>query len=138
MPEASGRFRIRSLTMSVYLPTFLFAVGQGAVIPIVPLFARELGASVALAGTIVAVRGLGIMLFDVPAGMLITRVGERNAMLIGTAVLALVAVGAALSPGPVFFAALMFVMGCAWSIWMLARLSYATDQSPLEQRGRVL
>jgi MFS family permease len=124
--------------MSVYLPTFLFAVGQGAVIPIVPLFARELGASVAVAGTIVAVRGLGIMFFDVPAGVLITRVGERGAMLIGTGALAIVAVGAALSPGPIFFAALMFVMGCAWSIWMLARLSYATEQSPLEQRGRVL
>ncbi len=122
----------------MYLPTFLFAVGQGAVIPIVPLFARELGASVAVAGTIVAVRGLGIMFFDVPAGVLITRLGERGAILVGTGGLAIVAVGAALSPGPIFFAALMFVMGCAWSIWMLARLSYATDQSPLEQRGRVL
>lgn len=139
MPSTSGAsFRIRSLTWSVYLPTFLFAVGQGAVIPIVPLFARELGASVAFAGTIVAVRGLGIMFFDVPAGILITRFGERGAMLIGTGALALVAIGAALSPGPLFFAALMFVMGCAWSIWMLARLSYATEQSPLEQRGRVL
>jgi MFS family permease len=139
MPPVRGSsFRIRSLTMSVYLPTFLFAVGQGAVIPIVPLFARELGASVAFAGTIVAVRGLGIMFFDVPAGVLITRFGERGAMLIGTGALAIVAVGAALSPGPVVFAALMFVMGCAWSIWMLARLSYATEQSPLEQRGRVL
>jgi MFS family permease len=134
----SPSFRIRSLTLSVYLPTFLFAVGQGAVIPIVPLFARELGASVALAGTIVAVRGLGIMFFDVPAGVLITRFGERGAMLVGTVALAVVAVGAALSPGPFLFAALMFVMGCAWSIWLLARLSYATDHAPLEHRGRVL
>ncbi|MGH2609196.1 MAG: MFS transporter, partial [Tepidiformaceae bacterium] len=139
MPNALGQpFRIRSLTWSVYLPTFLFAVGQGAVIPIVPLFARELGASVAVAGTIVAVRGLGIMFFDVPAGVLITRLGERGAMLVGTGALAVVAVGAAFSPGPLAFAALMFVMGCAWSIWMLARLSYATEQAPLEHRGRVL
>ncbi|MEX0782621.1 MAG: MFS transporter [Dehalococcoidia bacterium] len=137
-PDPGPTFRIRSLTLSVYLPTFLFAVGQGAVIPIVPLFARELGASVAVAGTIVAVRGLGIMFFDVPAGVLITRLGERGAMLIGTVALAVVAVGAAFSPGPIAFAALMFVMGCAWSIWMLARLSYATEHAPLEQRGRVL
>ncbi|MEX1103947.1 MAG: MFS transporter, partial [Dehalococcoidia bacterium] len=137
-PDPGPTFRIRSLTLSVYLPTFLFAVGQGAVIPIVPLFARELGASVAVAGTIVAVRGLGIMFFDVPAGVLITRLGERGAMLIGTVALAVVAVGAAFSPGPIAFAALMFVMGCAWSIWMFARLSYATEHAPLEQRGRVL
>lgn len=131
-------FRIRSLALSVYLPTFLFAVGQGAVIPIVPLFARELGASVAFAATIVTLRGLGILSFDVPAGMLVSRFGERNAILLGTAVLAVVAVGAGLSQSPAMYAALMFVMGCAWSIWMLARLAYASEASPVEQRGRVL
>lgn len=141
MPVADSRgqpFRIRSLTLSVYLPTLLFAVGQGAVIPIVPLFARELGASVAFAAMIVTLRGLGILSFDVPAGMLVTRFGERNAILIGTAVLAVVAVGAGLSQSAAMYAALMFVMGCAWSIWMLARLSYASEASPIEQRGRVL
>ena len=131
-------FRIRSLTLSVYLPTFLFAVGQGAVIPIVPLFARELGASVAFAAMIVTLRGLGILSFDVPAGMLVTRFGERGAILLGTAALALVAIGAGLSQSPAVYAALMFVMGCAWSVWMLARLSYASEASPIEQRGRVL
>jgi MFS family permease len=131
-------FRLRSIALSVYLPTFLFAVGQGAVVPIIPLFARDLGASVALAGVIVAVRGVGTMVFDVPAGVMVARLGERGAMLVGTAGLALVALGAGLSRSPIIFAALMFVMGCGWSIWLLGRLSYATDVSPLEQRGRVL
>ncbi len=139
MTDTPGQpFRIRSLSLPVYLPTFLFAVGQGAVIPIVPLFARELGASVAFAATIVTLRGLGILSFDVPAGMLVTRFGERNAILIGTAVLSIVAVGAGLSQSAAMYGALMFVMGCAWSIWMLARLSYASEASPIAQRGRVL
>ncbi|HEX6031543.1 MAG TPA: MFS transporter [Tepidiformaceae bacterium] len=131
-------FRLRSIALSVYLPTLLFAVGQGAVVPIIPLFARDLGASVALAGVIVAVRGVGTMVFDVPAGMMVARLGERGAMLVGTAGLALVALGAGLSRSPIVFAVLMFVMGCGWSIWLLGRLSYATDVSPLDQRGRVL
>lgn len=137
-PEGVPVFRIRSLFASVYLPTFLFAVGQGAVIPILPLYALELGASVAFAGVLVALRGIGTMVFDIPAGVLVTRLGERGAMLVGTVALAIVAVGAGLTSSPYVLAPLVFIMGCSWAIWMLARLSYATDASPIEQRGRVL
>jgi MFS family permease len=133
-----AHFRIRSLTVPVYLPTFLFAIGQGAVIPVMPLYAIELGASPAFAGFLVALRGIGTMAFDIPAGMMVSRLGERWAMLIATLVLFLVAIGIALAPAPIFLAPLVFVMGGTWAIWMLARLSYATDVSPLDQRGRVL
>ena len=137
-PEGAPVFRIRSLFASVYLPAFLFAVGQGAVIPVLPLYALELGASVGFAGVLVALRGIGTMVFDIPAGILVTRLGERGAMLVGTIALAIVAVGAGLTTSPYVLAPLVFVMGCSWAIWMLARLPYATDSSPIEQRGRVL
>jgi len=138
LSPAEKPFQIRSLAISVYLPSFLFAVGQGAVIIAIPLFALDLGASVALAGAIVAVRGIGMLVFDVPAGMLVGRFGERGAMVIGTIALSAVAVGATFSPTALVFAPLVFVMGCAWSIWMLARLSYASEAAPPELRGRVL
>ncbi|MSQ30493.1 MAG: MFS transporter [Dehalococcoidia bacterium] len=131
-------FRLRDLGMSVYLPTFLFAVGQGAVIPFTPLYAMDLGASVALASLIVALRGFGMMLFDIPAGILVGSVGERWAMVIGTAILLTVAVGAALTQSPWVFAGLMVIMGFAWAIWQLARLTYVSEQVPLEVRGRAL
>jgi MFS family permease len=54
------------------------------VIPFTPLLARDLGASVAFASFIVALRGIGMMLFDIPAGMLVGAVGERNAMVVGS------------------------------------------------------
>jgi MFS family permease len=131
-------FRIRSLGMSVYLPALLFAIGQGAVIPVIPLYAMDLGASVAVAGLIVSLRGFGTMFFDIPAGILVSRFGERWAMVIGTAALASVAVGAALSQSLWVFAGLIFVMGCAWSLWLLARLSYVSERAPAEVRGRAL
>jgi MFS family permease len=131
-------FRIRSLGLSVYVPTFLFAVGQGAVIPIIPLYAKDLGASIAMASFVVALRGIGTMAFDIPAGMLVGAVGERYAMVVGTVALAFVAVGAALTQSPIVFAALIFVMGCSWAIWMLARLSYVSAQAPAQMRGRAL
>ena len=137
-PPAPAPFRIRDLGLSVYLPTFLFAVGQGAVIPFTPLLAKELGASVALASLIVALRGFGMVVFDIPAGILVGAVGERYAMVIGTVVLVVVAVGSALTTSPIVFAALMFTMGFSWAIWQLARLSYVSEQAPPEMRGRAL
>ncbi|MCK9485202.1 MAG: MFS transporter [Dehalococcoidia bacterium] len=131
-------FRLRSLGLSVYVPTFLFAVGQGAIIPTIPQFADSLGASVAMAAMIVGLRGVGTMLFDIPAGVLVGKFGDRYAMVIGTFALAVVAIGASFSRSPLVFAVLVFVMGCAWSIWLLARLSYVTEQAPVEVRGRAL
>lgn len=129
---------VRSLATSVYLPTLIFAVGQGAVVPVVALAARDVGASVALAGLAVALRGIGVMAFDVPAGKLVARIGERRAMLVATGILVASLVGAVASPSPLPFAASMFVMGCGWSIWLLARLTYVSDVIPAHLRGRAL
>ncbi len=137
-PSRPGEFRLRSLMWSVYLPTLLFAIGQGAVIPIIPLFAKDLGASVALASAIVALRGFGTMGFDIPAGLLVGRIGERGAMVAATMLLGVVAIGAALSQSVWLYAALVVGMGAAWSIWLLARLSFVTEVAPVEQRGRAL
>lgn len=131
-------FRIRSLTGSVYLPNLLFAIGQGAAIPVIALVALDLGAGPALAGAIVALRGIGTLVFDIPAGLVVARIGERWSMLLATASLGLVAVGIALGPSVEVFAVLVFLLGCSWSVWALARLTFATEATPLRQRGRVM
>jgi MFS family permease len=129
---------LRSLGLTVYAPSFIFSVGQGAVIPIVALAAKDLGASVAMAGLTVALRGIGTMVFDVPAGSMVGRLGERKAMLVATAMLVASLIGCVLAPNVAVFAASMFVMGCAWSVWLLARLAYVSDVMPLHLRGRAL
>lgn len=129
---------LRSLGSTVYLPTFLFATGQGAVLPIVALVAKDLGASVAIAGLVVAVRGIGTMLFDIPAGTLVSRYGERRAMAIATLMMMVSLVGCVLSQSVVVFAGFMLLMGCSWSVWLLARLAYVSDVMPLHLRGRAL
>lgn len=138
MAQAEAPFRIRSLGLSVYLPTVLFAIGQGAAIPVIPLFAKDLGASVAFAATIVGLRGWGTMVFDLPAGALIARFGERRSMLFGTIALAVTPFVILVSHSPLVFAALVFVMGCSFAVWQLARLAYVTERAPLEVRGRAL
>jgi MFS family permease len=129
---------LRSLVAPVYVPTILFAVGQGAVIPVVALTAEDLGASVAVAGVAVAVRGIGTMVFDIPAGNLIERFGERRAMTIGTLVLIAALAGCIVSPNTWAFMACMFALGCGWAMWLLARLTYVSDVMPIRLRGRAL
>jgi MFS family permease len=131
-------FRLRSLVFSVYFPTIFFSIGQGAVIPAIPLFARELGASVAVAAFIVALRGIGQLIGDVPAGLAVSKWGDKGAMVAGTALIGVVAIGASLSPTPLMLGALVLVMGIGWSFWQIARLAYVSEAAPLEQRGRAL
>jgi MFS family permease len=136
--RAEEPFRVSSLTGSVYLPGVLYAIGQGAATPMIALVALELGASPAVAGAIVALRGIGTLFFDIPAGSLVGKVGERRAMLIATGALTLIALGIGLGPTLPVYAVLVFLMGGAWSVWALARLAFATEVTPPRHRGRVM
>ena len=131
-------FRVRSLTASVYVPNFLFAVGQGAAIPVIALLALDLGASPAVAGGIVALRGIGTMIFDLPSGLIVARFGERRAMVMATGLLGVIALGIGLRPSLLVYAGLILLLGFAWSVWALARLTYATEAAPPRHRGRVM
>lgn len=136
--EAARESGLASLGIPVYLPSFLLSIGQGAVIPIVALMAVELGAPVAVAAFVVALRGLGTMAFDIPSGLLVERFGDQRCMQGSVLLLVAALVGCALSRDLVVFAGLVFLGGCAWSVWLLARQSYVTGVMPPRLRGRAL
>lgn len=129
---------IRSLTLAIYVPSALLGIGMGAIIPIVALTARDLGASVGVAGLIVGMRSVGTLLFDLPAGRLVGRMGERRAMVVAVCLLLVSLVGAVASSSVLAFAASVTLLGCAWAIWLLARQAYVTEVIPQERRGRAL
>ncbi len=83
-------FPLRTVVIGTFLPTILFELGVGAMLPVIASSATALGASLATAGLVVTLMPLGQILADVPAGALAARVGDRPAM-----------VGAARSPPPV-------------------------------------
>jgi hypothetical protein len=56
---------LRSVAPSVYLPSLLYGIGQGAIAPVIALSALELGASVGVASLVVGAVGLGQLLADV-------------------------------------------------------------------------
>lgn len=129
---------IRSLWFTVYFPAFLFATGQGAIVPQVALTARSLGATVGIAGLAVAMRGVGTMVFDIPSGVIVARFGERRAMFGATGLLVVSLIGSVTATSAWVFLLWMFVLGCGWSIWLLTRLTYISEAMPPHLRGRAL
>ena len=59
------------------------AVSQEALTILLPLYMLDMGASPAFAALVVGLRGIGVLLFDVPAGMLVARFGDKPVLLGG-------------------------------------------------------
>ncbi len=135
-PEDDAAFGLRSLVASLYAPGAMYAVGQGAIIPVIALMARHVGASVPIAGAMVGLRGFGTMLGDVPAGALVARIGDRRAVLAATVVQVASSVVAATATTTAVLAIAVAVSGFGWAMWGVARLSYATGVLPAGRRGQ--
>lgn len=131
-------FQLRSLIGPVYLPNFLYAVGAGLVLPVTPLFAKELGASVGAISLIVTFGAIGGISANVPAGVLSDRYGVRATMSAGLAATALSAVAIGATRGVALLAALLFVTAAAQAIFNVARLAYVARVVPIAQRGRAI
>ncbi len=138
-PAPVAQFSIKSLIWTVYGPSFLLAFGQGVLLPVLPIFAKdELGASVAMVGVAVAARELGTMAFDVPAGLLVSRFGTKRAMLVGTGLFAATAVGSALSRDLGSLIAMRVVAGFGIALWSISRHAFIAQAVPVRHRGRAL
>ena len=64
----------------IYGPTVLFALGEGAVIPLIPIIAAQLGADVATAALVASALVVGQLCGNIPAGWAVARIGERLTM----------------------------------------------------------
>lgn len=127
-----------SLCLPIYLPTFLLSFGQGALIPTLPLYAKSFNVSFSLIGLAVAMHEVGILIADVPAGILLDRVGRKLSMLIGSVVLGLSMLGIGLAHSFYELAIYQLIGGMGGALWAVARYTYMTDAIPLAVRGRSL
>jgi len=130
--------RWRDIAITAYGPTILLAVGQGAILPLVALSARALGASVGMAAFIVALIGLGQLLGDLPAGALAARMGEKRALIAACGLDAVALLGAFLAQTVLLLAIAIAVTGVAGAVFNLARQAYLTEAIPIPMRARAL
>lgn len=131
-------FRWRSVILVALLPTALFSIGEGAIIPVLPVVAGDVGATLAVAGLIGAALLVGELLGDIPSGLVVARVGERTAMLAAAVLAAAGTLTAMLAPNPVVLGIGVLVLGMATAVFALARHALLTTFVPIEYRARAL
>ena len=126
------------IILPVYAPTLLIAIGGGMIAPILPLYAVSFGASYALVGVVLGSRGLGTILGDLPAGVLLRSLGQRRLMLIGLSCIALC--GLAMSTAQALWMLVLYGLleGIGGAMWNISRHAYLTDAAPVGQRGRAI
>lgn len=138
MTDSSQPYRLGSAALPVYLPSLLFATGEGAIIPIIPIDASRLGASLGLAGFIAALLTVGELLGDVPSGWIVARIGERPAMIASAAAALLGLAICLVASVPGVLATGVLLIGLATSSFALARQAFMTSFVPLSHRARAL
>jgi MFS family permease len=130
--------RWRDIAITAYGPTILVAIGQGAILPLVALSARDIGAGVGTASFIVALIGIGQLVGDLPAGALAGRMGEKRALIAACILDAVALLGAFLATSVALLAVAITVTGVAGAVFGLARQAYLTDAIPIRMRARAL
>ncbi|SDH92141.1 MFS transporter [Agrococcus jejuensis] len=132
------RFPFKKVAVAAYLPTILFAIGEGAIIPYIPVIAGDLGASLAVAGLVAAMMTVGELAGSVPGGMLVGRLGERATMIYAGLATILALSLAWFATEPWMLGLAILVTGVATAIFALARHAFMTTYVPYRYRARAL
>jgi MFS family permease len=138
MTATGSSFSWRSTVLAAFLPTLLFSIGEGAILPVIPLVADDLGASLALAAGIAAMVMVGALIGDIPSGSIVGRIGEQVSMIVAAAVAVAGSVLALLATTPLMLGIGIFLIGLATAVFALARHAFLTSFVPIQYRARAL
>ncbi|MBN9174968.1 MAG: MFS transporter, partial [Microbacterium sp.] len=122
----------------IYGPTVLFSLGEGAVIPLIPVIASQLGANLALAALVTSALVVGQLCGNIPAGWAVARFGERYAMAAGGIIAIVSGVALLFAPNLATLTIAVFVLGFCAAVFGLARHSFMATRVPLAFRARSL
>ena len=131
-------FSLRRIALPAFGPSLLFGLAEGAILPVLALSARELGASVPTAAFIVALIGIGSLLSNIPASLITMHRGERWAIVAAALWCAIALALCAWARHLAVFALASFMIGMAQAVFSLARQSWLTEAVPIELRARAM
>ena len=138
LADKTTALRQNPFILPVYLPTFLISLAGGILIPVLPLYLREFEAGYGLVGLVLSGQAIGMLIMDVPSGMVMRRLGQRRAMIIGLGLVAL-------STLALFWArsvpeALLYRIfsGMGFSVFGVSRHAYIAENAVIGVRGRAV
>lgn len=128
----------RRLLLPIYVPTLLSSISLQALLVLLPLYVLEQGAGAAFAALLIGLRGVGMLLFDLPVGILLARLGDKPVLLAGLVAMTLSTALFALSDNLMVMGSAALVSGMGFTAWMIGRQSYITDNCKIGERGRAI
>lgn len=134
----SSAFSLRRIAVSAFGPSLLFGLGEGAILPVIPLSARDLGASVPVAALAVMLIGIGSLVSNIPASLITMHRGERWAIVAAALWCAAAMALCGWTTNLGLFALGSFMVGMSQAVFSLARQSYLTESVPVAYRARAL
>lgn len=128
----------RRLLLPIYVPTLVSSISLQALLVLIPLTVLEAGGGAALAALLIGLRGVGMLLLDVPVGILLVRLGDKPVLLAGLVAMTISTLLFALSNNPWLLCIAAVLSGMGFTAWMIGRQSYISDCTVAGERGRAI
>ncbi|RKU39444.1 MFS transporter [Candidatus Poribacteria bacterium] len=128
------KFSRASLILPLYIPAFLLSTGAGIVLPTLSIYVKSFELSYTLTTVVLAVGVIG----NIPAGILVERLGRKPSMLLGLVMIGVSTLGMGTATNFFQLIGAQLVGGIGNALWMLARHAYMTDVIPIANRGRAI
>ena len=128
----------RGLLLPVYVPTLILAFATGMLTPILPLYARSFQISYGLVGLVLASQGIGNLVGDIPAGILIGKIGQKWSMLVGIGCLTIAMLAMSWAHTVPELLLYGLVAGIGTAMWNISRHAYLTSAIAVYRRGRAI
>ena len=129
------RARPHAALYGIVLAVFVSGTGIGSLLPILPLFLRERGASYSLVGVIVGASLAAQAIGQWPAGWLSERVGRKEMMIGGLALAGAASLMFVLPLSVEWLVVLRFVQGLGFAAATPAEMAAVADAVPPERLG---
>jgi len=123
--------------VTLYTSTLLAGMWS-MIVPALPVLAKSFGISAGTAAQIITALALGRFAGLPVSGVVLDRLGTRSALIAGPALSCIAGLLAAGMPWFSLILALVFLIGVAESVWVIAREVAGIDLARPDQRGRVL
>jgi len=128
----------RRLLLPIYIPSLLSSISLQALLVLLPLYVLERGAGAPFAAVLIGLRGVGMLLFDLPVGVLLARLGDKPVLLYGLAAMMGSTALFAFSDSTWLMGVAAIVSGMGFTAWMIGRQSYISDNCDVGERGRAI
>ncbi len=136
--QSKKQLNANPLIVPVYVPTFLMSLAAGIITPVLPIYLRSFGAGYGMVGLVLSGQAIGMLVSDLPNGMVLRRLGQRRAMIAGMGLIVLSTLVLYWTQTALQVLFFQFVSGVGLSIFSIARHDYLADKTEVIGRGRAI